>query len=342
MYSSLEIKSKFHNYSVIFQDNLILEDKSFKIIDKNVAKHYPYLVDDNSLVIQTNEYLKSWDSLKSILDWFVYKNVNLQSHIFIIGGGILQDAVGFCASIYARGINYTLVPTTLLSQIDSCIGGKTSINFNNKKNILGTFYPPKKILIYSKFLNTISEQDYCSGLGELFKFDILQNKLNVSKIINLIDNKNNINQEIYDSLKYKISILEIDELDKKERKFLNFGHTLGHALEITSNYELSHGFAVSIGCMFALNISSVLCNEYKDLTYAENILKRLLAKTVKLKKEWFNYSNILECMKSDKKNTNDLNMVLICNGKPVIQKIEDYTIIKEELDNIYETFGLYN
>ena len=342
MYSQINIKSKIKDYSVSFKSlneicNLIGEDFHLAVVDKNVAKYFPQFGKGDLIVVDTNEDLKSWRGLEKIFDKFVEKKVNTQTKLVVIGGGVLQDAVGFCASVYCRGIEYYLVPTTLLSQIDSCVGGKTSINYGSRKNILGTFYPPTEILICADFLLSLAQEDFCSGLGELFKFDLLRNKIEDSHIEKLINDKESILPYVEDSLKYKISILEIDEFDKKERKFLNFGHTFGHALEITSNYKLSHGYAVIIGCLIALQISIDLFDYDKNkFDIALNLSKKILKNTVEIKKEWFDYDALMECVKSDKKNTGCVNMVLLKDSNPIIQKIEDHSIINRALEKVYE------
>ena len=348
MYSQIDVKSKIKDYSVNFTSideihKLIAEDYHLAVIDSNVAKYFPEFALGDLIVLDTDEDLKSWRGLEKIFDRFAAKKVNTQTKLVVIGGGVLQDAVGFCASVYCRGIEYYLVPTTLLSQIDSCVGGKTSINYGSRKNILGTFYPPKEIIICEDLLGGLNKENFCSGLGELLKFDILRNKIQKSKVIELISENENVLHHIYESLNYKISILEIDEFDKKERKFLNFGHTFGHALEITSNYKLSHGYAVAIGCLVALRVSELSYNyNYKDYSATSNIVKKLLENTVSVDKEWFDYESLMECVKSDKKNTGCVNMVLIKDNQPVIQKIEDYSIIKTALENVYETIRLCN
>jgi 3-dehydroquinate synthase len=348
MYSQINIKSKIKDYSVNFVSlneiyKLVDEDYHIAVIDKNVADCFPKFLLGDLIVIETNEDLKSWRGLEKIFDEFSAKKVNTQTKLVVIGGGVLQDAVGFCASVYCRGIEYYLVPTTLLSQIDSCIGGKTSINYGSRKNILGTFYPPKEILICEDWLCGLSKENFCSGLGELFKFDILRNKIQESKVVELISGNENVLHHIYESLNYKISILEIDEFDKKERKYLNFGHTFGHALEITSNYKLSHGYAVVIGCLIALKISVDFYNyDKEDFALALNLAKIILKNTINIEENWFDYDSLMECVKSDKKNTGFLNMVLLKDNKPVIQKIDDYSIIKEALVNVYEALRLCN
>ena len=348
MYSQINVKSKIKDYSVSFVDlneiyKLIGEDYHLAVVDSNVANSFPKFGLGDLIVIDTNEDLKSWRGLEKIFDKFAEKKVNTQTKLVVIGGGVLQDAVGFCASVYCRGIEYYLVPTTLLSQIDSCVGGKTSINYGSRKNILGTFYPPKEILISDEWLYGLNKENFCSGLGELLKFDILRNKLQESKVSELIAGNENVLPYIYESLNYKISILEIDEFDKKERKFLNFGHTFGHALEITSKYKLSHGYAVAIGCLIAMRVSELNYNySHKDYSFALDIVKKLLKNTVPVEKKWFDYKSLMECVKSDKKNTGCVNMVLIKDNDPVIQKIDDYSIIEEALENVYEAIRLCN
>jgi 3-dehydroquinate synthase len=348
MYSQINVKSKIKDYSVNFVSlseihKLIGEDYHLAVVDKIVANYFPKFYLGDVIVLDTDEDLKSWRGLEKIFDEFAAKKVNTQTKLIVIGGGVLQDAVGFCASVYCRGIEYYLVPTTLLSQIDSCVGGKTSINYGSRKNILGTFYPPKEILICEDWLYGLNKENFCSGLGELFKFDILRNKIQESKVNELISGNENVLHHIYESLKYKISILEIDEFDKKERKYLNFGHTFGHALEITSNYKLSHGYAVVIGCLIALKISVDLFDYNKDdFALALNLAKNILKNTINIEENWFDYDSLMECVKSDKKNTGCLNMVLLKDNNPVIQKIDDYSIIKEALVNVYEALRLCN
>jgi 3-dehydroquinate synthase len=182
MYSKIDVKSKIKDYSVNFASlneiyKLIDEDYHLTVVDKNVANYFPKLNSGDVIVVDTDEDLKSWRGLEKIFDEFAAKKVNTQTKLVVIGGGVLQDAVGFCASVYCRGIEYYLVPTTLLSQIDSCVGGKTSINYDSRKNILGTFYPPKEILICKDWLYGLNKENFCSGLGELLKFDILRNKI---------------------------------------------------------------------------------------------------------------------------------------------------------------------
>jgi len=337
----ISLNSVLGNYQVRFLDelctieSLIDTENTFTFIDKNVQELYPTLYRKNNIVVDCIEANKTFSMADILLKQMMDIGVKSNSAILVIGGGILQDVVGFCCSVYNRGIQYTLIPTTLLGQADSCIGGKTSINFYKKKNILGTFFPPKEILIYSGFLNTLTELEYLSGMGEIYKFHILQNK--VDKFDVALD-KENINQTIYESLTFKKSILDIDEFDKKERKFLNFGHTFGHALEFTSNNQIPHGIGVIIGSVVSCEISNKLHYNVPNLDLIYSYAKTLLSE-VHLDPDWFSLQSILEAAKMDKKNTNGNIVDVLIHNTPFISVIDDMTVIENAL---LQTFRMIN
>ena len=332
----INISSALGPYDVKFVENLdtinalIDAENTFTFIDENVQRLHPALYRDTNIAVECIENNKTLTKSDDILQKMVELKVKSNSTILVIGGGILQDLIGFCCSIYHRGVTYILIPTTLLAQADSCIGGKTSINFFKKKNILGTFFPPKEIIVYDGFLNTLEDIEYISGMGEIFKFHILQNKMHTFEEALV---KSNIQSVVYDALTFKKSILDIDEFDKKERKFLNFGHTFGHALEFTSENAIPHGVGVIIGCVVSCNISARLGYSVpnEDLIYRH--AKQLLD-TVSLNKEWFAPERILEAVKLDKKNTGNIVDVLI-NNNPVLTNLEDTVIIKQALSNTF-------
>ena len=335
----LLIPSKVNgSYDLVFHSNLeeiikLIEEKgNITIIDSNIDLLYPELKREGNIIVECIEEKKNLDSVNLILDELIIRNSNIKTKLIIIGGGILQDLVGFAASIYCRGIEYILVPTTLLAQTDSCVGGKTSINYNNRKNILGTFYPPSKIIICTEFVKTLSNIDYLSGMGEIYKFHILQNK------INDFDLDSDVDSMIYDGLKYKTKILELDEFDKKERKFLNFGHTFGHAIESTSNYEIPHGLAVVLGSMIAIRISNLLGFMYEE--YSDAIIEKgvnlFRMSEIELKEEWFDFDKLLQITKSDKKSNGNLIMVLQ-SDEPFLRTIEEMEIIKTSIKQTYES-----
>ena len=336
MHTILKIKSKISDYKLFLVDTIqeieyyIDQPNTITFIDSNVNELYPSLQRDNNIVLFSSEEAKSYSGTTRVLQDLTERRANIQTKLVVIGGGILQDLIGFCASIYCRGIQYTLVPTTLLAQADSCVGGKTSINFADRKNIIGTFYPPTDIIVYPKFTQTLSKLDYISGLGEIYKFHILQNK------IFDFDSSSPIESMIYDGLKYKIDILSRDEFDKGERKFLNFGHTFGHALESTSENIVPHGIAVIIGSMIAVMISKELGYNVSNYgSIIEKGLSLIKSNTLSFKQEWFDLNSLLEIIKSDKKSTGKLTMVLIDN-KPFLEDVENVSILQKVLKQIYE------
>ena len=337
MYSTLEIQSKISNYSIHFIENLnaiqtlIDQPNTITFIDSNVSKLYPELYREANIVVECTENVKTLDGTHSIFDNLIERKANIQTRLVVIGGGILQDLIGFCASTYCRGIQYDLVPTTLLSQADSCLGGKTSINVKGKKNILGTFYPPNNIYICTEFLKTLSILDYCSGLGEVYKFHILENRIDQFNI------NGDITDMIYRGLLFKGDILSRDEFDKGERKYLNFGHTFGHALETTSQNNLPHGIAVILGSMIAIRIANKL--KYEVPNYNLLLLKGIELihqSNIKLEQSWFDLDSLLEIVKSDKKSTGKLTMVLSTDHN-FLQDIEDIKIVKQSLQETYES-----
>lgn len=338
MHDIIKLNSLTGRYQVKFVDELstiagmIDKQNTFTVIDKNVERLYPTLYRNNNIVIDCIESNKTIDMANILLEQMVGLGVKSNSTIIVIGGGILQDLVGFCCSIYNRGISYILIPTTLLSQADSCIGGKTSINFKKKKNILGTFFPPKEIIIHTGFLSTLTDLEYMSGMGEIYKFHILQNKMN--EFSHAID-KRNIKQTIYNSILYKKSIIEIDEFDKNERKFLNFGHTFAHALEFTSNNQIPHGIAVIIGSVISCGISYRLGYSVPqlDLIYS---YANLLLNNVHVNKIWFSTDSVLEAARMDKKNNNGNIVDILIDNTPLVSFI-DNDVVK---DMLLETFKI--
>ena len=337
MHNILNIKSKISDYKLGFVDSfvqiesIIDQPNTITIVDSNIDKLYPSINRKSNIIVECNEEAKTLVGAGYLLNELKDKKANTKTKLVVIGGGIMQDLVGFCASIYCRGIEYTLIPTTLLAQTDSCVGGKTSINLDGRKNILGTFYPPTDIIIHTGFLKTLSGLDYLSGMGEIYKFHILQNK------IKEFDFTNDSEEMILDGLKYKIDIISRDEFDKGERKFLNFGHTFGHALESTSNNIIPHGMAVIIGCMIAITVSKQLGYNIDNYELSmEKGYQMLKNSNLIFKKEWFDLNKLLEIIKSDKKSTGKLTMVLI-NDKPILADIENVIILKNILNKIYES-----
>jgi 3-dehydroquinate synthase len=337
---SLNIQSNSGNYEVKFYNTISEIQKqigeSIVIVDSNVYDLYKKYFKSNPIVFNCTEQSKTLDGAIVLFRELINRKVKSNGKLYVVGGGILQDIAGFVCSTYCRGIEYHLVPTTLLSQCDSCIGGKTSINFESVKNILGTFYPPSKIHICTKFINTLTDEDYLSGMGEIIKFNILKDTLS-----NMQDDSS-IEDLILDALSYKCSIIEIDEFDKKERKFLNFGHTFGHAIESTSKYIVPHGTGVLIGILIANKVSNILglLSSNKESDIFDLILPYISHQP--LQEEWFKFKDLLSVIKHDKKNTGTINMVLITNEQPLIVPIESQKVLEQAVKNVYASIRLRN
>ena len=336
MRNILEIKSKVSDYRLGFVDTLkeveqyIDQPNTITFIDINVNNLYPTLNRESNVVLHSSEAAKNYTGVARVIQDLTERKANIQTKLVVIGGGVLQDLVGFCASVYCRGIEYTLIPTTLLAQADSCVGGKTSINFVNKKNILGTFYPPTEIVIYSKFIDTLSLEDYYSGVGELYKFYILQNRIDQFNLLEM-------DAMIQDGLAYKIDILSRDEFDKGERRYLNYGHTFGHALETSSDNLIPHGLAVILGSMIATRIAYMMGYEVQDYEQVlETGIDLFRMSGGFVQPEWFNFDTLMEIVKSDKKSTGKLTMVLV-DSKPFLEVVENFSIVQKALKETYES-----
>ncbi len=232
---------------LIVTDNFIPTQHSDLVI-KNLTEYgfTPY-----KFVIPQGEKSKSFDQFSKILSFMAENNFSRKDLVVAVGGGVVGDLAGFVASTYMRGVKFVNIPTTLLSCIDSSVGGKTGINLPHGKNLVGTFYQPSLVICDPNFLKTLPKEIYKDGLGEAIKYGIMD--LSVWNILkNGISDLENF---IYNCLKIKVDIVQQDEKEGGLRQVLNLGHTFGHAIETLSNYTILHGFAVSKGIAIMAKIS---------------------------------------------------------------------------------------
>ena len=274
------------------------------------------------------EINKNQSSINKILEILQINNFNRNDCLISIGGGITGDVSGFAASIFKRGIKFINIPTTLLAQVDSSIGGKTGINSRHGKNLIGSFYQPSLVVSDINFLKTLPKREIICGYGEILKHSLINDRkfflfLNKhgSKILKLQNPF--IEKAIYKSCVIKKGIVEIDEKEKGLRKILNFGHTFAHAFEAALNYskKINHGEAVILGVKVASRFSldkNLL--SLKEFTMINNHLIKLnlpldIKKFFKINK----INNLISFMKIDKKNsTTKINLVLLKKiGKPI-------------------------
>jgi 3-dehydroquinate synthase len=264
------INSKVKQYRAVFSNDIVLHlteqlnPGDYIIIDRKVADLYPELCKiflGNSVYIQdSSEVSKSYEKIAQVLEQIVEVGFRRDNKIIAIGGGIVQDVASFISFILYRGVNWIYYPTNLLSQCDSCIGSKISINFGQYKNLLGGFYPPSLILININFLTTLKRQDILSGLGEMLHYFLVSSDEDLNLFFKYVPNvKNNlahIDKLIIRSLEIKRKMIELDEFDEGPRHIFNYGHSFGHALESATDYFIPHGIAVSLGIDLA-NLVSV-------------------------------------------------------------------------------------
>jgi len=339
------IKSSSKKYEVNikndlgFIEDLKKEENTLFVIDKILYGLYK-----NSLfqdiphvklyIIEAIEANKTIESALGICEIMTNIPAKRNAHLISFGGGIVQDVTGFVANVLYRGIHWTFVPTTLLAACDSCIGGKTSLNYKQYKNLLGTFYPPDAIYICSEFFNTLSERDFKSGLGEVVKFNIMFGKKGLIKIENniealLLRSHGILDEFVKLSLLFKKVFIEEDEFDKGVRIHLNFAHTFGHAFETVSNYLIPHGTAVAIGTLVAdrISLGRGLLEEC-IVTRIESVLKKII--NVELLPTSFDLDKMVGAIRKDKKQINsNLTGVLLYDD----MKLKVYhDLQKEEIE----------
>jgi 3-dehydroquinate synthase len=259
---TLQIASHKGNYAVSFDAAALkniggtrLEGCHF-IIDETVSRLYAddlgsVLSAHSVLLVEATETSKCLDRFSGYVEHLVSKNVRRGHGLVAIGGGIVQDITCFLAATLLRGLVWYYYPTTLLSQADSCIGSKSSINVGNTKNILGTFTPPSGVSITTRVLRTLTVDDVRSGIGEMLKVHAIEGPKAFDRIAEdysaLTRDEQVLVHYIHESLRIKKFYIEMDEFDKGPRNVLNYGHTFGHALESATGYGVPHGIAVTIG-----------------------------------------------------------------------------------------------
>ena len=347
----LTIESNIRDYDVIFENNFdFLKgfsslDKSIMIIDKNVydlyKEYFKDLNENDLFLFDAIEENKTFDYVKEIYDFLLSKSVKRNLTIVSIGGGITQDITGFVASTLYRGVNWIFVPTTFLAITDSCIGSKTSLNYDKYKNLMGTFYPPSKIHINSNFLDTLKELDFFSGIGETIKFQLMKEEYpkDFSKVLNRIDdavnNRDSRLDIIHENMEIKLGYMKGDEFDLGRRNLLNYGHCFGHALETSSDYYVPHGIAVNIGMIFAnlLSVSRGLTSEKdSDMINHQILLPNI---PLKLREKDFDSEILLESMKNDKKRVGQYLTVIIPDSEFKMIKVDD--VKDSEFYQVFET-----
>ncbi len=312
-------------------------------VDKIWVSEFDDFLKSNGIkkvVIPAGENNKKIESVAKIWKFLSENGGDRKSLLINIGGGMLTDLAGFAATTFKRGIDFLNVPTTLLSQVDASVGGKTGINFNGLKNEVGTFKEPVAVIINTNFLETIDQQNFISGFGEMIKHGLIYNSehLNELKAFDFENiDYNALETIIRHSVNVKAYFVANDPTEQNIRKALNFGHTAGHAFEslaMQQNRPILHGYAVAFGMIVELFLSSKKCNfAVKELKSITEWLVNIYGKFVITKSD---YNQLFELMTHDKKNElGRINFTLL----PKIGEIEINRDCNKEL--IFEAFDFY-
>ena len=326
----LTINCKTYSYDVIIQRNIInnvseylsLQRKVLILTDDGVPSEYVLKISSQCLnpiivTVKQGEQSKNIDNYQLVMKTLIEHGFTRTDCLVSIGGGVVGDLGGFISSTYMRGIDFYNIPTTLLSQVDSSIGGKTAIDYNGIKNIIGSFYTPKCVLIDPNTLKTLDKRQLHSGLVEAIKMACTCS----SSLFEIISKSKNleydIDEIIFQSLQIKQKIVEEDLEEKGLRRVLNFGHTLGHIIESASNYNLLHGECVGIGM---LSFSS---------DKARKQIKKLLKKYNLPTSYDLTLKDIENYLIHDKKKTGDYIWIVS------VENIGSYELKKIKIDELY-------
>ncbi len=272
--------------------------------------------------VRSGENSKSFESLELTISELLDNGIERNDTVIAVGGGVIGDLAGFISSIIYRGINFIQIPTTLLAQVDSSVGGKTAINVKQGKNLIGSFYQPKAVITDVSFLSSLSEREIKCGLSEIIKYGVIGDRDFFNWLKENVDNLAKLNQDcliyaIEKSCSMKANIVQKDEKEKGDRALLNFGHTFGHALEkhFTKNEVLLHGEAVAIGMAYASKFSSNIgalkqdeCDEIINLISDIGLPISINDIKGEITKE-----EILNLMMFDKKRVNQKNTLILLN-----------------------------
>ncbi len=306
----------------------------FVVVDRNVAKHHlkniRKAIGRHKKIIyyelKPGENSKSQEQLRKIYEALINNNFGRDSLLIAIGGGVTGDLAGYSAATYMRGLQLVHIPTTLLAAVDSSIGGKTAINLNGYKNVIGSFHQPEMVLIDTEFLKTLPKKEFISGMGEVIKYayisspelyDLLNE--NFSRILN--KDEKIIDELVLKCAAIKAGVVSNDERETGLRKILNFGHTFGHAIESAAEFKVRHGECVVYGIVAELYLSNKIgVLSRKKLTRYLELPGRFNLKNVLIN---LDFEKVYENMYVDKKNRNGkINFVLLSDLGKILLDVE--------------------
>ena len=329
----VEVKTPNKNYEILIDKlaEITLDTKVAIITNPTVSGlHINYLTSKlrpkelHIVTLPDGEEYKNFESINFGLDRLFDAKFDRNSVLIAFGGGVIGDMTGFMASIFLRGIKFIQIPTTLLSMVDSSVGGKTGINNKYGKNLIGAFYQPEVVYIDTKFLETLPKREFAAGMAEVIKMAVMFNK---EFFENIKDNKLSVEQMIRESVETKADVVSQDEKEKGIRSVLNYGHTFGHVIENMTNYSTYlHGEAVAIGMVMANRLAVKL--GYLTKTEEEEIKEVLKNNDLPITYKIKDAKEFYEHFFADKKTLNNSIKFIIPNG------IGNYKIIKDIDKNI--------
>ena len=354
-----------HSYDIYIGDGLLFRAAElvpeqmmgrsvFIITDKNVepyARNIETIMQDNRarhvhmIVMEPGEGTKSFGNVQQITEWMLENNLNRNSYVFAIGGGVIGDLGGFCASLAMRGVPYVQIPTSLLAQVDSSVGGKTGINTQQGKNLVGSFYQPVSVLADLDVLKTLPKRELLAGYAEVVKYGLINDlpffewlEKNGEQVCNL--DVESIAYAVEVCTKAKAAIVEADEKEHGVRALLNLGHTFGHALETAAGYNgtLLHGEGVSIGIILAYELSAAMgLISQEEIARVENhfLTVGLPTRVDQIDNFKADIDSLMDTMRRDKKARSGKMVFILANaiGDTFVSNDVDETIVREILRN---------
>ena len=349
----IKITTDSRIYSVLVGKD-ILKESNFKefsnreillVIDSNIKDSVKEKVRTNlqpisskfsEIIIEANEENKSASTLSLIHDILIENSYSRDCVLFALGGGITCDMTGFAAATYQRGVDFVLMPSTLLAQVDASVGGKTAINHPKGKNMIGAFHQPAKVLTDTQLLTSLDQSHLREGMAEIIKHSLIRDEAffnwlekNIEDLLEGEDTK--LSEAIAKSIEIKAEVVAKDETEQGVRKWLNLGHTFGHAIEVYGKFqEFTHGEAVALGIIMATNLSQkVLKLDENESERIKDLISFIL--TDSLLQNQFEDKTLLQLMSSDKKKKGDkLNFILIdaIGSTKIVSDIKESDILQ--------------
>lgn len=361
MSETLHIKTSFASYNIKLEEdfqnlyhsikNLNVKAKKICIVtDTNVEKLYLKEIkkvfcdlsyDTYDFCFKAGEKSKNLDTVSKLYGYLISNQFDRRDILVALGGGVVGDLCGFAAATYLRGIDFIQIPTTLLSQVDSSIGGKVGVDFEAYKNMVGAFHSPILVYISACCLQTLPESELASGMAEVIKHGLIRDQayymwIRENKDKLLQKDTRTLLQAVKVSDEIKKAVVEEDPKEEGIRGILNFGHTLGHAVEKEMNFKLSHGACVGLGCLTAFHIGmergNITEGDKRDLEELLTYFK------LPIRLRDLDYKNIIKLTKNDKKmEAGSLKFILLKEiGNAYIDRTVSEEEMKRALESIYE------